>query len=977
MSRRQSPGNRPGARLFSPRHILAGAFSLLAFFGLRASVAAPDTWGSHGPPGGIVNAIAIDPSSPSTVYAGTTYGGVFKSTDGGASWSTSNNGLTVRLVSALAIDPTNPATIYAGTQEIQYQPALFKSVDGGGSWVPSSAGLTYSFGYSAPVENIAVDPSSPSTVYAGTQVGVYKTTDGGSNWASIGSFSTSSFVAIDPWNPSTLYVGSSGAMYKSTDSGANWAQIGDFTGTTVVAIVIDPTDPDVLYAVHVNGVSKSVDGGQNWQSLPTGLTHPNLWELAIDPSNHNVLYVGGLSGWLDEYGVFKTSDGGANWTQVVVGMEDQFSVGAITIDPANPNTVYAGGWSSNYKSNSRSSPGGVYKTINGASNWALANNGLNNSFVHSVTVSPANPNTLYAGLSSYVSPSTTNFGVSRSVDGGATWSLASDGLLDPITQRTSPIYDIVVDPTNPSRLYAAGAGGVFKSFDGGNNWEPSDTGIGSFQVGVDIAVNPASPSTLYLVTTNGFGLYRSTDYGANWSLVRSAYAFAMDPASPNVIYAAETSGLGVSRSTDGGDTWGSPVPACSSLNVLAVAADSSAVYAGCYAPGGVWKSSDGGATWNPSNDGLSNLYVTSLLADPALPNTIYAGANQNLFNTGAVFQSIDAGAHWSVVGEGLPPLFVYGMALSPSGTLYAATEGGGVFAVTTLPPTPTNTPTPTPTLTNTPTQTPTATNTPTPTPTPTVTVTGQTTTIVVSSINPSVFGQPVTFTATVTAGSGTPAGTVTFRDGVISIGAGTLDGSGHATLIASALATGSHSITAFYAGNSSFAPSTSRALTQIVTNSAACGALLPAVTYAVATGPRAVVAADFNGDGKLDLAAANQFSGDVSVLIGNGDGTFQSTVNYPVGSAPQALAFGDLDGDGVPDLAVANAGSDTLTILIGNGDGTFQVGNSVAVGSYPISVAAGDFDQDGRLDLAQANANSGTVSILIGIVDVKFLAAVS
>jgi len=1154
MSRRQLPGYRPEASLFPPRHVLSSAFSLLALFSFGTSVAASDEWVGHGPPGGIVNAIAIDPSSPSTLYAGTSWGGVFKSVDGGTTWNTANIGLTDRLVSAIAIDPTNPATIYAGTQGSQYQPTLFKSLDGGGSWIPSSAGLN-SFGNSAPVENIAIDPSSPSTVYAGTQVGVYKTTDGGSSWASIGSFNTFSFVAIDPSDSSTLYVGSSGAIYKSTNGGANWVQIGDFTGTTVVAIVIDPTDPAVLYAAHVDGVSKSVDGGQNWQSLPTGLTHPNLWELAIDPSNHNVLYVGGhRTGYLDdEYGVFKTSDGGANWTQVVVGIEDQFSVGAIAIDPASPSTVYAGGWSSNYKVNSRSSPGGVYKTINGASSWALANNGLNNSFVQSVTVNPANPNVLYAGLSDFASVSTTNVGVSRSFDGGATWSLASDGLLDPFTQRTSPIYDIVVDPTNPSRLYAAGAGGVFKSFDGGDNWEPSDTGIDGNRYGFDIAINLVSPSTLYLATTNGYGLYRSTDYGANWSLVRSAYAFAMDPASPNVLYAAETSGLGVSKSTDGGDTWGSPVPACSSLNVLAVAADSSAVYAGCYAPGGVWKSTDGGVTWNPSNDGLSNLFVTSLLADPAHPNTIYAGANQNLFNTGAVFQSMDAGAHWSVVGEGLPPLFVYGMALSTDGKLYAATEGGGVFAVTlsacdsptatvsgdasicagtstiiqaaltgtapwevtwsdgvtqtgvsSSPATRSVNPSSTTTYTVTavsdalcagtsfssavvtvnprptavasgsatippggsaplsgsggvscswspatglsdpascsPTASPSSTTTYTLTvadangcdstnnPTVTVTVASQTptTTTLVSSPNPSAFGQPVTFTATVTAGSGTPAGTVMFRDGVISIGAGTLDGSGHATLTTSALATGSHSITAFYAGDASFGHSTSLALGQVVTNSAACGTLQSAQNFAAGSTPYASAAGDFDGDGKLDLAVANNqsvdlsillgngdgtfrsgasygtggnatsvavgdFNGDgkldlavnssafnyVSIRLGNGDGTFQAPVNYPVGTTPYAVAIGDFDGDGVLDLVLPNGNSNDVSVLRGNGDGTFQAAVNYSAGTYPWWVAVGDFDSDGKLDLAITNSTSSNISILIGNGDGTFQAPVN
>ena len=246
-------------------------------------------------------------------------------------------------------------------------------------------------------------------------------------------------------------------------------------------------------------------------------------------------------------------------------------MGAIAISPSTRGIVYAGGWSSNYNSNSRSSPGGVYKTTNGAAVWAPANSGLANSFVHSVTIDPVNPDILYAGLSSYVSPSTTNFGVSRSLDGGASWGLASEGLLDPYSAKTSPVYDVVVDPTNSSRVYAAGVGGVFRSLDGGDSWDLFGTGISPTQNGVEIAIDPATPSTLYLATSNGYGLYRSTGAGGVWSPIGSAYTFALDPASPNVLYGAEIGGI--VRSSDGGDTWSTPVPVCYNVYALAVAAE--------------------------------------------------------------------------------------------------------------------------------------------------------------------------------------------------------------------------------------------------------------------------------------------------------------------------------------------------------------------------------------------------------------------
>jgi hypothetical protein len=143
------------------------------------------------------------------------------------------------------------------------------------------------------------------------------------------------------------------------------------------------------------------------------------------------------------------------------------------------------------------------------------------------------------------------------------------------------------------------------------------------------------------------------------------------------------------------------------------------------------------------------------------------------------------------------------------------------------------------------------------------------------------------------------------------------------------------------------------------------GTFQAAVNYAVGTNPASVAVGDLNGDGKLDLAVANIGSNNVSVLLGNGDGTFKAAVNYAVGSSPYSVAVGDFNGDGKLDLAVANPGSNNVSVLLGNGDGTFQTAVNYAVGSYPYSVAVGDFDGDGRMDLAVANHGSNNVSILL------------
>src|ERR1022692_1183963 len=295
-----------------------------------------------------------------------------------------------------------------------------------------------------------------------------------------------------------------------------------------------------------------------------------------------------------------------------------------------------------------------------------------------------------------------------------------------------------------------------------------------------------------------------------------------------------------------------------------------------------------------------------------------------------------------------------------------------------------------------------------------------------SSTNPSIFGQAVTLTATV---SPSPTGIVTFYDGTTVLGTKTL-ASGKATLTTSLLPSGARFLKAYYGGNDTYAASTSAALAETVSTLPASG-FQPGEDYRVGAYPRSITIGDFNGDGKIDMAVANSNASDiigsVSVLLGNGDGTFQPAVNYGTGRGPISVVVGDFNGDGRADLAVANGYSDYVSILLGNGDGTFQsavnypAGNaesSVVVGDFngdgmadlvvgagfslnvllgngdgtfqpavsyyaissPTSVAVGDFNGDGKADLAVANANPitiiGSVSVLLGNGDGTFQPAV-
>jgi uncharacterized repeat protein (TIGR01451 family) len=602
-----------------------------------ASVAFAGTgvWTSGGPYGGSVWALVFDPSNPQTVYVATS-SGVFKSTDGGGTWT--RTGLRED-VGALAIDPTNPATLYAGGV------AVFKTTDAGATWV-ATGGPWW-------VSALAIDPATPTTLYAATWGGgVFKSTDAAATWSAPRPGVASPFVyalVIDPTEPATLYAGTdSGGIFKSTDAGKTWFRRtrGLSEWASILALAIDPKNPATLYAgVQYAGVMKSTDAGRHWAVASTGLTSSIVLALAIDPAAPTTLYAG-TSG----RGVFKSTDAGGTWSRVYgAGALTSSTVIALAVDPVATRRLCAG-----------TSGRGAFQSKDSGATWSATNAGLTSVQIRALAIPPATSTTLYAGA--WYS------GIFKSTDAGATWAPPSGGPMD------LHVNTLAIDPADPDTIYAGTwYDGVFRSTDAGATWLAVNAGLTSLDV-LALAIDPATPTTLYAGSYDGF--FRSVDSGGRWTAVGTGLpygvvsAVAIDPTNPAILYAG---GYGVSKSIDAGSTWTEVLPEGTigaAYQLVFDPTNPATLYAATYR--GIFKSTDAARTWKASHAGL---IVYALAIDPANPATLYAGTWD-----GGVIKSTDSGGTWSSVNKGLPYPDVRALALDPTGrTVYAGAGEGSVW----------------------------------------------------------------------------------------------------------------------------------------------------------------------------------------------------------------------------------------------------------------------------------------------------------
>ncbi len=544
---------------------------------------------ANGPFGGSIRSLAI---SGTSVYAGTNnVGGVFKSDNGGISWTQTE--LTNNSIYSLAISGTS---VYAGTFS-----GVFKSDNGGTSWMQVNNGLTNTNIYSLAI--------SGTSIYAGTYSGgVFKSVNGGLNWTQVNTGLTNTNVRSIAISANTVYVGTyGGGVFKSNNGGTSWTQINTgLTNTNVECIAISGT---IVYAGTDSGVFKSDNSGTSWTQINNGMTTNYVNCLAVSDSS---LYAGTYSG------VFKSDNSGISWTQINNGLTHH-DVECIAISGTN---VYAG-----------TNVGGVYKIAIGGTNWTQINTGLTNTDVRSLAISGPNvyagtdalyksedcgANWTQTGLSTSVTSlvisdssiyAGTYSGVYKSDNGGISWIL--------MNSMYFWVESLAISGTN---VYAGTYSGVFKSDNGGSSWTQINTGL----TNTDVQCIAISGTNVY-AGTNGGGVFKSTIGDTIWTQINSGLVnidVRSIAISGNNIYAG-TFGGGVFQSNNGGSNWTPINTGLTETHVYSLAVRGTRVYAGTY-DGGVFMSDNSVTSWTPINIGLTNNYVYSLAFDSKY---IYAGTH--------------------------------------------------------------------------------------------------------------------------------------------------------------------------------------------------------------------------------------------------------------------------------------------------------------------------------------------------------------
>lgn len=655
-----------------------------------------------------VNSIVFDPATASTMYVGSG-SGVFKSTDSGSTWITQNNFNIAGTpnVRVLAIDPSTPLTIYAGT----FNNGLFKSTNGGGVWTAMNSGM----GGPSPttINAIVIDPANTSTIYTGhgSSGGINKSTNGATSWTPLTNGVPQGQINGMVATTSAVYAAISGSgVIKTTNGGDNWTSANTgLWNTSVRALVRNASDPSTLYAgtgstfssdAYVTKLNAS-GSGLLFSTLLGGSNEEMGNGIAVD-GNGNIYVVGQTTSL--NFPV-------ANAVQSAPTTIDSCSSNAFVtkLNPSIPSygfsTYLRGTQCDTAFAVATDGSGNVYVTGSTSSSDFLTANAFqpafagpqfsSDVFVTKLTTDGALIYSTYLGGNS---GSESGFAIAADSSGNAYVTGFTNSTnfptQNPIQATVGANFSTDVFVT---KLNSQGSALLYSTYLGGTG---NDTGRG---IAVDSANNAyvtgSSDSIDFPLVAGALRtkspMYKSIDGAANWSnenygfTSTSITSMVIHPGQLSIIYAGTLNG--VFKSTNSGRTWSPMNNGLTSRNVVAMVINPlqpSTLYVAVsnFSGGsGVYKSTDGGESWNLRNTGIVHTDLLSLAIDPVTPTTLYLGVNFCCGNGSHIYKTTDAADHWGFAG-GAPPFSPASLAVDPLNhtTLYAAdgTNTGGIFKST-------------------------------------------------------------------------------------------------------------------------------------------------------------------------------------------------------------------------------------------------------------------------------------------------------
>lgn len=615
---------------------------------------------------GRVNVVRLAPNNTNIIYIGTAGGGVWKSTNGGSSWTTTTDKYPVTSIADIAIDATNPNNLYVATgdgagYEVSddfwggvYTAGILRSTDAGATWSQVARELPQAM--RTIIQRLIIHPSNPNVLLAATRQGIYRTTNGGGVWKKV----LNNHCYDMEWNTAnsnTVYAGGEGIVYKSTDAGATWNSIKTGLGSGRMSLEVSASSAQVIYALTGSSFQRTTDGGTTWtaRSYPSGAGFYGYYDLVLSCADANTDYLvaGGLN-------TVKSTNGGSSWTLV-----DNWS------NYTAPNYVHADKHAAMFYPGSTTNillgtDGGIFKTTNGGTNWGDLSNGLMIAQIYRLGTTPQNVNLITSGWQ--------DNGCNKW--DGTNWTriFGADGM------------ETAIDYTNQNTIYEAYQyGALQRSFNGGTSWTYIAPGGGDWIT--PFVIDPVVNTRLYY---GGFGtLYKTENQGSSWSAVSGlnwggyGESIAIAPSNNNIVYSASfgkifKTNMATNTSTD--ITAGLPVTKAS-INYIAVSgANSNHVWvalSGYSSHEKVYRTTNGGSSWTNVSGSVPNLPVNTIVyQNNSSSDRVFIGTDIGVYYTDNTLTD------WQPYGNNLPNVMVHELEINyTNNKLVAATYGRGIWRV--------------------------------------------------------------------------------------------------------------------------------------------------------------------------------------------------------------------------------------------------------------------------------------------------------